>query len=88
MAETSNVISSHHISKEVQRIDGSIPLSPQWLLPKPGENKPGMEPHSNSHPSYASHADAVKALGNGGDFHDPEKRKDIFRPSFPEVESG
>lgn len=47
-----------------------------------------QEPHSNSHPSYASHADAVKALGNGGDFHDPEKRKDIFRPSFPEVESG
>lgn len=47
-----------------------------------------QEPHSNSHPSYASHADTVKALGNGGDFHDPEKRKDIFRPSFPEVESG
>lgn len=27
---------------EVQGIDGSVPLSPQWLLPKPGENKPGM----------------------------------------------
>ncbi|XXG45590.1 hypothetical protein AAC387_Pa02g0635 [Persea americana] len=79
MAETSNVISSHHISKEVQRIDGSIPLSPQWLLPKPGENKPGMEPHSNSHPSYASHADAVKAL-------ERDARSTIRRDRWREVD--
>lgn len=29
-------------SAEMQGPDGSIPLSPQWLLPKSGENKSGM----------------------------------------------
>lgn len=47
-----------------------------------------QEPQLSSHPSYASRMDAVKASGNGGEFHDSEKRKDVFRPSFPDVESG
>ncbi|XXG45595.1 hypothetical protein AAC387_Pa02g0637 [Persea americana] len=96
MAERTNVDSHPHlslsalpqISKEMQGPDGSIPLSPQWLLPKSGENKSGMEPHMSPHPNLTGRADAVKALGNGGDTNDPEKRKDIFRPSFPDVEGG
>ncbi|KAL1534859.1 dUTP diphosphatase [Salvia divinorum] len=30
------------ITKDLHGTDNSIPLSPQWLLPKPGENKAGV----------------------------------------------
>ncbi|KAJ4836101.1 hypothetical protein Tsubulata_004202 [Turnera subulata] len=64
------------ISKDAQGSDSSIPLSPQWLLPKPGDNKPGLgagDAHSGPHPP-------VKVSGNGEEMHDP-KKKDAFRPS-------
>ncbi|KAK8580909.1 hypothetical protein V6N13_143966 [Hibiscus sabdariffa] len=49
-ASASASASRHHltvnpspsISKDVQGSDDCIPLSPQWLLPKPGDSKPGM----------------------------------------------
>ncbi|XP_058069051.1 protein ESSENTIAL FOR POTEXVIRUS ACCUMULATION 1 isoform X3 [Magnolia sinica] len=93
MAERSNAESRHILSvsppnqipKDMQGSDNSIPLSPQWLQSKPGENKHGMvsgEPHFSSNPGYASRADAVKASGNGEDVHDTQKKRDIFRPSL------
>ncbi|XP_077233303.1 protein ESSENTIAL FOR POTEXVIRUS ACCUMULATION 1-like isoform X2 [Tasmannia lanceolata] len=99
MAEKSNADSRHHlsvtnpqqISKELQGSDSSIPLSPQWLLPKPGENKPGLvtgEPHLSSYPSNNSRSDVLKAPGNGDDFHDSEKGRDVFRPSLHDAETG
>uniref|UniRef100_A0A2P2MVS3 Uncharacterized protein n=1 Tax=Rhizophora mucronata TaxID=61149 RepID=A0A2P2MVS3_RHIMU len=36
-----SVVPPHEISKDVPGSDNSIPLSPQWLLSKPSESKPG-----------------------------------------------
>ncbi|XP_077224090.1 protein ESSENTIAL FOR POTEXVIRUS ACCUMULATION 1-like isoform X2 [Tasmannia lanceolata] len=99
MAERINANTHHNlsvstpqqISKEILGSDNSIPLSPQWLLPKPGENKPGMvtgEPHLNSYASNNSCSDVLKASGNGDDSHDSGKRRDVFRPSLHDAESG
>ncbi|KAK4434518.1 protein ESSENTIAL FOR POTEXVIRUS ACCUMULATION 1 [Sesamum alatum] len=79
------------ISKDVQGPDDSIPLSPQWLLPKPGENKTGVvagESHFSSVPAHANRSDITKLPGAGDDLNANQNKKDVFRPSIRDVESG
>ncbi|KAG4962384.1 hypothetical protein JHK82_039073 [Glycine max] len=79
------------ISKDVQGSDNPIPLSPQWLLPKPGESKPGsgsVENHVVSNSPFGHHSETVKTSGNGEDVLDTHKKKDVFRPSMFDSESG
>ncbi|TKY75146.1 PERQ amino acid-rich with GYF domain-containing protein 2 [Spatholobus suberectus] len=79
------------ISKDFQGPDKPIPLSPQWLMPKPGESKPGIgtvENHVISTPPNGNRLEAVKTSGNGEDVNDGHKRKDVFRPSILDSESG
>ncbi|KAE9600084.1 putative GYF-like domain-containing protein [Lupinus albus] len=79
------------ISKDLPGSDNSIPLSPQWLLPKPGESKPGMgtvENCVNPISPFGNHSETVKTSGNGVDVHDAQKKKDVFRPSMLDSESG
>ncbi|XP_073285914.1 protein ESSENTIAL FOR POTEXVIRUS ACCUMULATION 1-like isoform X2 [Primulina huaijiensis] len=81
----------NQIPKDVQGSDNLIPLSPQWLLPKPGDNKTGLvtgENHFNPVPGHSSHSDAVKLPGNGDDLDVNYKKKDVFRPSVMDMESG
>ncbi|KAJ6815448.1 uncharacterized protein M6B38_133100 [Iris pallida] len=73
----------------MQGSDNPIPLSPQWLLPKPGESKLGIltaEPHSSHH--HANNPEAVRAHGNGEDSHGAGKKRDVFRPSLYDSETG
>ncbi|KAL3640839.1 hypothetical protein CASFOL_015807 [Castilleja foliolosa] len=79
--------------EDVQGSDNSIPLSPQWLLPKPGENKTGslagvQENHLSPLPSNANRFVAAKSTGAGYDSVDSNKKKDVFRPSVLDMESG
>ncbi|XP_011074530.1 uncharacterized protein LOC105159236 isoform X1 [Sesamum indicum] len=79
------------IPKDVQGPDDSIPLSPQWLLPKPGENKTGVvtgENHFSSVPAHTSRSDITKLPGGGEDLNANQNKKDVFRPSIRDVESG
>ncbi|CAJ1972425.1 unnamed protein product [Sphenostylis stenocarpa] len=79
------------ISKDVQGSDNPIPLSPQWLLPRPGESKLGsgsVENHMISNPTYGYRSETVKTSGNGEDVHDVHKKKDVFRPSMFDTEGG
>ncbi|KAJ8541004.1 hypothetical protein K7X08_001820 [Anisodus acutangulus] len=81
----------NQISKDVQGPNNSIPLSPQWLLSKPGESKAGIvtgDNHLNTHPGYAIHSELAKFPGMGDDMHDNQKKKDVFRPSVLDMESG
>ncbi|XP_075518877.1 protein ESSENTIAL FOR POTEXVIRUS ACCUMULATION 1-like isoform X3 [Primulina tabacum] len=81
----------NQIPKDVQGSDNPIPLSPQWLLPKPGDNKTGLvtgENHFSPVPGHSSHSDVVKLPGNGDDLDVNYKKKDVFRPSFMDMESG
>lgn len=78
-------------SKDVQGPDNSIPLSPQWLLPKQVENKPGavaVDNHFNPPPGHANRPRATKLSGTGDDLSDNHKKKDVFRPSVLDNESG
>ncbi|EOA12455.1 hypothetical protein CARUB_v10025736mg [Capsella rubella] len=76
----------HQIFKDIQGSDNAIPLSPQWLLSKPGENKTGM---GTGDPNpYGSHSDVVRPTGNGEETPDNLKKKDVFRPSLLDAESG
>ncbi|KAJ4963601.1 hypothetical protein NE237_023540 [Protea cynaroides] len=78
------------ITKEMQGLDNLIPLSPQWLLPKPGDSKPGMvtgESNFSPRPGSGS-ADASKSSGNGEEIQDNEKKRDVYRPSLLDTESG
>ncbi|KAI8015691.1 GRB10-interacting GYF protein 2 [Camellia lanceoleosa] len=92
MAAKSDIDSrSVQISKDVHGSDNPIPLSPQWLLPKPGENKPGNVTGENDfipYPGYASRSDAMKSSGNGEDMHETPKKKDVFRPTVLDMDSG
>ncbi|KAL2964065.1 hypothetical protein AAZX31_17G236600 [Glycine max] len=77
------------ISKDVQGSDNPIPLSPQWLLPKPGESKPGSgSNHVVSNSPFGNRSETVKTSGKGEDVHDAHKKKDVFRPSMFDSESG
>ncbi|XP_019152929.1 PREDICTED: uncharacterized protein LOC109149562 isoform X2 [Ipomoea nil] len=79
----------NHISKDVQESNDPIPLSPQWLFPKPGENKAGIaigENHLNPHSVYASRSDLLRSPGMVEDGHDHQKKKDVFRPSVMDMD--
>ncbi|MBA0607012.1 hypothetical protein Godav_019380 [Gossypium davidsonii] len=84
-------VNPHHpISKDVQGSDNPIPLSPQWLLSKPGENKPGMGTMENHPVPYTAHggrSEVIKPSGNGEGMHGTPK-KDVFRPSLLDMETG
>ncbi|XP_057975661.1 protein ESSENTIAL FOR POTEXVIRUS ACCUMULATION 1 [Malania oleifera] len=81
--------SPQQISKDMHGMDNSIPLSPQWLQPKPGENKHGMvSAEISPYPGHAGRSDIGKLSGNGEASHDTHKKKDVFRPSLLEIESG
>ncbi|CAL1355931.1 unnamed protein product [Linum trigynum] len=101
MANSSAAADSRHplsltpppqISKDGHASDNPIPLSPQWLLPKPGDTKPGAgtgEVHFGSHPAYGNRTDSIKSPGtNGEEMHDLHKKKDVFRPSLHDMEPG
>ncbi|XP_057504554.1 protein ESSENTIAL FOR POTEXVIRUS ACCUMULATION 1-like [Actinidia eriantha] len=80
----------NQISKDVHGSDNLIPLSPQWLLPKPGENKPGnvtVENNFTVSPGYASLSDVMKSPRNCEEIHDIQKKKDVFRPTVLDMDS-
>ncbi|XP_038705199.1 protein ESSENTIAL FOR POTEXVIRUS ACCUMULATION 1-like isoform X1 [Tripterygium wilfordii] len=85
-----SVTPPRQISKDVLGSDSPIPLSPQWLLPKPGESKPGTgtgEGHISTNPGYDNHSVVNKSSGNGEGMHDTLKKKDVFRPSLLDRET-
>ncbi|KAJ8762414.1 hypothetical protein K2173_007574 [Erythroxylum novogranatense] len=99
MANTSNsdsrhglsVTPPHQISKDAEGCDNPIPLSPQWLLPKPGESKAGVgsgESHSSPFPAYGSRSASTKSSSNNEESHEIQKKKDVFRPSLLDMETG
>ncbi|KAE9588457.1 putative GYF-like domain-containing protein [Lupinus albus] len=84
-------VPSFQISKDLPGSDNPIPLSPQWLLPKPGESKPGtgtVENHVNPNSPFGNRSETVKTSRNGEDVLDVHKKKDVFRPSMLDSESG
>ncbi|KAH9758670.1 protein ESSENTIAL FOR POTEXVIRUS ACCUMULATION 1 [Citrus sinensis] len=100
MAANSSASDSRHqlpvtppiqISKDVQGSDNPLPLSPQWLLPKPGESKPGIgtgEGHFSQHPAYGDRSEIKKSSGTGEEMNEIHKKKDVFRPSLLDMETG
>ncbi|KAI0525224.1 hypothetical protein KFK09_004617 [Dendrobium nobile] len=96
MSGLSNVDHRHRLSvdtppppipKDMQGSDSSVPLSPQWLLPKLGDNKLGLAARE-PHPQVSKHSDPAKSPGNVEDLSVTEKRKDVYRPSFYDTEKG
>ncbi|XP_072950989.1 protein ESSENTIAL FOR POTEXVIRUS ACCUMULATION 1-like isoform X1 [Typha angustifolia] len=94
MADRNNADSRRHLavetpppqlSKDMQGPDKHFPLSPQWLLPKPGENKLGTASRDLS--PYGAGSAASKAASNGEDLS-TGKRRGVFRPSMHDGESG
>ncbi|KAM0967835.1 hypothetical protein ACFX2A_016567 [Malus domestica] len=86
-----SVTTTPQISKGGQGSENPIPLSPQWLLPKPGESKQGMltgEKLPSPNPSFGSRLDTMKSSGSGDEIHDTQKKKDVFRPSLMDMEAG
>ncbi|KAK9054362.1 hypothetical protein SSX86_025440 [Deinandra increscens subsp. villosa] len=72
------------ISRDMQGPDSSIPLSPQWLLSKPGENKTGTltgEGPTSPFPTFGNRMDFMKSPGNDDHTLGSQKKKDVFRPS-------
>ncbi|KAI4374993.1 hypothetical protein MLD38_012918 [Melastoma candidum] len=68
------------IPKEARGLESPIPLSPQWLLPKAGESKPGYGPVDN----FSSIGNRSEGY-NSPDIYDEmaeTKKKDVFRPSL------
>ncbi|XP_042519960.1 protein ESSENTIAL FOR POTEXVIRUS ACCUMULATION 1-like isoform X2 [Macadamia integrifolia] len=79
------------INKEIQGSDNLIPLSPQWLFPKPGESKPGIVTgESNFSPclGHATRAFSSKSSGYGEEIQGNEKKMGFFQPSLLDTESG
>ncbi|KAL6982782.1 hypothetical protein U1Q18_016173 [Sarracenia purpurea var. burkii] len=82
---------NNQISKDVHGSGNPMPLSPQWLIPKPGEDKPGDVTGENNltpPPGYASLPDTMKSPGNYEEMRDIQKKKDVFRPTVFGMESG
>ncbi|KAL8541862.1 hypothetical protein ACS0TY_002928 [Phlomoides rotata] len=76
---------------DVQGTDNPIPLSPQWLLPKPGGNKSGTISGDNHFSPLQLHAcspNTKQLPGTGEDLNDNQNRKDAFRPSILVMGSG
>ncbi|CAI9763712.1 unnamed protein product [Fraxinus pennsylvanica] len=81
----------NQISKDMQGSNNTIPLLPQWRLPKHGENKTGIvtgESQFTPLPSHANSVDITKTPGSGDILHDNHKKKDVFRPSVLDMETG
>ncbi|KNA12218.1 hypothetical protein SOVF_127950 [Spinacia oleracea] len=81
----------NQIAKDITGPDNPIPLSPQWLLPKPGETKTGMslgENRPSPYTGYGDRSDVTKSPGNGEEMHDNQKKRDVFRPTFLDAETG
>ncbi|CAO2817803.1 unnamed protein product [Amaranthus hypochondriacus] len=79
------------IDKDVPGLDNPIPLSPQWLHPKPGENKIVMSPRENRPSPFTGYGDRstfTMSPGYGKEIHENQKKKDVFRPTFLDAESG
>ncbi|XP_020218475.1 uncharacterized protein LOC109801761 isoform X2 [Cajanus cajan] len=79
------------IPKDFHGPDNPIPLSPQWLLPKLGESKSAIGTVENpviSTPPNGNRSETFKTSGNGEDVNDGHKKKDVFRPSMFDSESG
>ncbi|XP_023546983.1 uncharacterized protein LOC111805921 [Cucurbita pepo subsp. pepo] len=86
-----SVSSPLHAANDVQGSENPIPLSPQWLLPKPGESKHGMgtgENHFSHQPVYGNRMDTMKGSENSEDMNEIQKKKEIFRPSLTDSEIG
>ncbi|KAK9108834.1 hypothetical protein Sjap_016894 [Stephania japonica] len=84
-----SVDTHHRVSKDVQGSPSPLPplpLSPQWLLPKPGEIKHGVESHISQYPGHTNHSDFSKTSRNDEEFRDTEKRRDAFKPPLHDVE--
>ncbi|KAF5759035.1 putative GYF domain-containing protein [Helianthus annuus] len=87
MAASTNFDSPLHnsqISRDGLGSDSSIPLSPQWLLSKPGENKTGTltgEGPTSPFPTFGNRMEFMKSPGNDNHTLDSQKKKDVFRPS-------
>lgn len=47
-----------------------------------------QENNFNPHPAYGNRSDIMKSSGNGEDMHETHKKKDVFRPSLLDMESG
>ncbi|KAH9611889.1 hypothetical protein KSS87_023123 [Heliosperma pusillum] len=78
------------ISNDKPGSENAIPLSPQWLLPKPGENKSGTaqgETHANPFTGSGDRPDVIKSPGNGDEMQENQKKKDVFRPTFLDMEA-
>ncbi|KAL5558065.1 hypothetical protein UlMin_034276 [Ulmus minor] len=85
-----SVTTSPQIPKDVQGFDNPIPLSPQWLLSRPGESKSGIGAGENppiSNSSFGNRMDISKSSGNSEEIHDTQKKKDVFRPSLLDMET-
>ncbi|XP_031736671.1 protein ESSENTIAL FOR POTEXVIRUS ACCUMULATION 1 isoform X2 [Cucumis sativus] len=86
-----SVSSPLHAANDVQGSENPIPLSPQWLLPKPGESKHGIgtgENHFSHQPAYGNRMDMMKGSENYEDMNDTQKKKEVFRPSLTDSETG
>ncbi|KAL8257068.1 hypothetical protein R6Q59_029109 [Mikania micrantha] len=87
MAGNTNFDSPLHnsqISRDVQGPDSSVPLSPQWLLSKPGENKTGTltgDGPTSPFPTLSNHMEFMKSPGLDDHILGSQKKKDVFRPS-------
>ncbi|KAK8967755.1 hypothetical protein KSP40_PGU012833 [Platanthera guangdongensis] len=67
----------HTLVANTRGSDNSLPLLPQWLQAKLGDTKVGMEHPANSH--HSEPASSLKGSGSGKNFHEVEKRKDIYK---------
>ncbi|XP_018455088.1 protein ESSENTIAL FOR POTEXVIRUS ACCUMULATION 1 isoform X1 [Raphanus sativus] len=76
----------NQIFKDIQGSDNPIPLSPQWLLSKPGKNKAGLG--TTVEPQGLQNPVGNNSTGNGEETPDNLKKKDVFRPSIHAVEAG
>ncbi|KAF6166620.1 hypothetical protein GIB67_005482 [Kingdonia uniflora] len=83
-----DTLQQQQVNKDIQGSDNSFPLSPQWLLAKPGESKHGMESHLSPYPGYSSRPDISKPSRNDEEVHDSEKKRDVFRPTIRDMETG
>ncbi|KAG0455637.1 hypothetical protein HPP92_024929 [Vanilla planifolia] len=72
------------ISKDMLFPDSSVPLSPEWLLPKQGENRL-VQGAGDLHPYGHDSADSMKTVRIREDLSG-EKKKDVYRPSFHDID--
>ncbi|KAJ0252545.1 Protein ESSENTIAL FOR POTEXVIRUS ACCUMULATION 1 [Hirschfeldia incana] len=76
----------NQIFKDIQGSDNPIPLSPQWLLSKPGKSKTGMG--TTAEAQGLQNPVGNNSTGNGEETPENPKKKDVFRPSIHAVETG